>query len=457
MDVIAVILAAGKGERMASRIPKVLHPVAGKAMLFYPLEAVKRIGVSRRIVVVGHKREEVKASFDGVEFVVQGEQLGTAHALLAAEEAIKGWKGGVLILSGDTPLITERCLKGLVETHKRESAHITMVTIEREDPTGYGRVVRDGKGEVMRVVEEAEATPEEKEIREVNGGIYCISSMSIFDILKSISPSKRKGEFYLTEMIGLAKAKGYRIATYRHDDPREVMGVNTRKELALANRIMRERIVERLMESGVTVLDPSSTYVDYGVEVGIDSTLYPNVHIEGKSAIGEGCVLEDGCKVVDSVIGNGCRIRSFTVIESSRIGKGVTIGPFARLRPNSLIEDGVKIGNFVEVKNSTIGKNTKANHLSYIGDATIGEGVNVGAGTITCNYDGFKKHHTIIEDGAFIGSDTQLVAPVRVGKGAYIGSGSTITKDVPPGALAISRVDQRNIEGWVDRRKKREG
>ncbi len=457
MDIVGVVLAAGKGERMVSKIPKVLHPVAGRAMLFYPLEALDRIGAVRRIVVVGHRREEIEASFEGVEFVVQREQLGTAHALLMTEERLREWQGGILILSGDVPLITERCLRGLIEVHRREAAHITMVTVEREDPRGYGRVVRDGEGRVMRVVEEVEAGPEEREIREVNGGIYLISSMPLYDVLKRIAPSERKGEFYLTDIIAMAKDMGYRVSAYLHDDPEEVMGVNTRKELAIANRVMRDRILGDLMASGVTVIDPSSTYVDYGVRVGMDSVLYPNVSIEGSSVVGEGCILENGCKIVDSTIGDGCRIKAFTVIEDSHVDRGVTIGPFARLRPGNRVEEGARIGNFVEVKNSTIGKGTKANHLSYIGDATVGGGVNIGAGTITCNYDGFKKHRTIIEEGAFVGSDTQLVAPVRVGKGAYIGSGSTITKDVPPGALALSRVEQRNIEGWVERRRKREG
>ena len=455
MELVAVILAAGKGERMISKMPKVLHPVAGKPMLYYPLEVSRKVGALRRIVVVGHGREEVSSLFEGVQFVVQEEQLGTAHALLAAEEAIKGWEGGILVLCGDTPLVTEECLRGLIETHIRESAHITVVTIEREDPTGYGRVVKDGRGRLLRIVEEVEAGPEERGIKEVNGGIYLFSSLPLFDLLRAIPPSERKGEHYLTDIVALAREKGYRVVSYMHGNAMDVAGVNTRKDLAIANRIMRERILDGLMAAGVTVMDPSNTYIDYGVKVGMDSILYPNIHIEGDSTVGEGCVIEEGSKIIDSTIGDGCRIRSHSLVESSSIGRGVVIGPFARLRPGSILEEGVKIGNFVEVKNSTIKKGTKANHLSYIGDATIGEGVNIGAGTITCNYDGFKKHRTVVEDGAFIGSDTQLIAPVRVGRGAYIGSGTTVTKDVPPGALAISRVEQKNIEGWVERRKER--
>ncbi len=455
MELVAVILAAGKGERMISKMPKVLHPVAGKPMLYYPLEVSRKVGALRRIVVVGHGREEVSSLFEGVQFVVQEEQLGTAHALLAAEEAIKGWEGGILVLCGDTPLVTEECLRGLIETHIRESANITVVTIEREDPTGYGRVVKDGRGRLLRIVEEVEAGPEERGIKEVNGGIYLFSSLPLFDLLRAIPPSERKGEHYLTDIVALAREKGYRVVSYMHGNAMDVAGVNTRKDLAIANRIMRERILDGLMAAGVTVMDPSNTYIDYGVKVGMDSILYPNIHIEGDSTVGEGCVIEEGSKIIDSIIGDGCRIRSHSLVESSSIGKGVVIGPFARLRPGSILEEGVKIGNFVEVKNSTIKKGTKANHLSYIGDATIGEGVNIGAGTITCNYDGFKKHRTVVEDGAFIGSDTQLIAPVRVGRGAYIGSGTTVTKDVPPGALALSRVEQKNIEGWVERRKER--
>ncbi len=454
MELVAVILAAGKGERMISKMPKVLHPVAGKPMLYYPLEVSRKVGALRRIVVVGHGKEEVSSLFEGVQFVVQEEQLGTAHALLAAEEAIKGWEGGILVLCGDTPLVTEECLRGLIETHIRESAHITVVTIEREDPTGYGRIVKDGRGRLLRIVEEVEAGPEERGIKEVNGGIYLFSSLPLFDLLRAIPPSERKGEHYLTDIVALAREKGYRVVSYMHGNAMDVAGVNTRKDLAIANRIMRERILDGLMAAGVTVMDPSNTYIDYGVKIGVDSILYPNIHIEGDSTVGEGCVIEEGSKIIDSTIGDGCRIRSHSLVESSSIGRGVVIGPFARLRPGSILEEGVKIGNFVEVKNSTIKKGTKANHLSYIGDATIGEGVNIGAGTITCNYDGFKKHRTVVEDGAFIGSDTQLIAPVRVGRGAYIGSGTTVTKDVPPGALALSRVEQKNIEGWVERKKK---
>lgn len=459
MDCAVIILAAGRGERMVSRLPKVLHPVTGKPMLFYPLKAVDALGVLKKVIVIGHGKEAISEQFNNkaIEFVEQKDQLGTAHAVLMTEDRLKGWEGYLLILSGDCPLIKEDTLKALLDTHIKDSANLTIMTAQMKDPKGYGRVFRDEKGNVLRIVEEIEAKDEEKAIREINTGIYCLSSMPLFDMLRSIKPSRNKNEYYLTDIVEIAIRRGYRVSSYLHNDPLEVMGVNNRVELAYANRMMRERLLNNLMVSGVTILNPENTYIDYGVIMGKDSVVYPNVHLEGKTIIGEECVLEEGCKIIGSEIGQRCRIKSFTVIESSTIGKEVIIGPFARLRPGNHVGDNVRIGNFVEIKNSTIGSGTKANHLTYIGDSIVGENVNVGAGTITCNYDGFKKHKTVIEDGAFIGSSTQLVAPVKIGRGAYIGSGSTITKDVPPGALAISRAEQKNIDGWVEKKKKREG
>ncbi len=458
MKIASVILAAGKGERMVSRLPKVLHRVMGMPMLFYPLKVLEELGVERRIVIVGHGKEEVCRFFEGerLEFVEQNEQLGTAHAMLMTEGLLKNWDGGMLVLSGDVPLIRVDTLRGLVNLHKSGGANLTILTTEMDEPAGYGRVIRDGDGDVIRIVEEADASSEEREVKEINAGIYCISSLPIFDVLRDIRPSKVKGEYYLTDMVEEVASRGYRVCAYKHHNPFEVMGVNTREALAQANRVMRRGILKRLMDSGVTFIDPENTFIDYGVSIGMDTIIYPNVHIEGKSRIGEGCVIEEGCKIIDSTLGNGTKVRSSTVVESSTVGESAIIGPFARLRPGNNIGNNVRIGNFVEVKNSTMKDGTKANHLSYIGDAIIGKNVNIGAGTITCNYDGREKYQTIIEDGAFIGSDTQLVAPVRVGKGAYIGSGSTITKDVPPGALALSRVEQKNIEGWVERRWKKE-
>lgn len=454
---VAIVLAAGVGRRMKSSLPKVLHQVAGRPILFCPLEVVKGLGVERVIVVVGHKRDKVmevlqRAPTPGMVFVEQKPQLGTGHAVMCAEEALKGWGGDILILCGDVPFITRETLSRLMEAHSIGNATISFLTAILDNPSGYGRVVRGPDGAVLRVVEERDATSNEKAIKEINTGIYCVKAPFLFSTLKGIRADNAQGEYYLPDLIGVARGQGLGVSAIIHPHPQEVMGINNRVELAEANRLMRERINQGLMLSGVTLIDPDSTYIHYGVHIGKDTILYPNCFLEGETTIGEGCIIEEGCKVIDSIIGDGSVIKGHSVVEGSRIGRGVSIGPLARLRPEVVIEDGAKIGNFVEVKRSRIGKGTKVNHLSYIGDAIIGEGVNVGAGTITCNYDGIKKHQTIIEDGVFVGSDTQLVAPVKIGKDAYIGSGSTITEDVPPGALALTRVEQKNIEGWVLKR-----
>lgn len=455
--VAAIVLAGGVGRRMKSSLPKVLHQVAGRPILFYPFEVVKGLGVEMVIVVVGHKRDKVmeviqRASISGMAFVEQEPQLGTGHAVMCAEEALKGWDGDILILSGDVPFIKGETLSRLVDAHRIGDATISFLTTILDNPSGYGRVVRGPDGAVARVVEERDATSAELAIKEINAGIYCVKAPFLFSTLKGIRADNVQGEYYLPDLIEMAMGQGLRVSAIMHPHPQEVMGINNRVELAEANRVMRERINQGLMLSGVTLLNPDAVYIHYGIQVGRDTTVYPNVFLEGKTSIGEGCTIEEGCKIVDSTVGDGSAIKAYTVIEGSVIGKGASIGPFARIRPETVIEDAVRIGNFVEVKRSRIGKGTKANHLSYLGDAIIGEDVNIGAGTITCNYDGIKKHQTIIEDGAFIGSDTQLVAPVRIGKDAYIGSGSTITKDVPPGALALTRVEQRNTNGWVLKR-----
>ncbi|MEE9613861.1 MAG: bifunctional UDP-N-acetylglucosamine diphosphorylase/glucosamine-1-phosphate N-acetyltransferase GlmU [Thermodesulfobacteriota bacterium] len=467
----AIVLAAGKGKRMKSALPKVLHPVAGKPMLHYPIEVLRSLGAKRVAVVTGHGGGEVRSALigkdgkggRGMKFCLQSQQLGTGHAVKCGMKGLKGFKGDVLILSGDVPLITASTIKALLKLHRRargrERPVLSFVSAILVDPTGYGRVIRDGKGRVTGIVEQKELKGAERDIHEVNAGIYVVSSEFLIKNLKRLKKKNAQGEYYLTDLVSLAsegggRKNGKKVSALTHLDPEEVMGVNTRVELARAGAAMRGRIVTELMLSGVTVMDPDSAYVDSGVRVGRDTTLYPDVHLVGETAVGAGSTIEEGVKIKDSVIGPGTTVKSFSMIESSLIGKNATIGPFARLRPGNSIGDGARIGNFVEVKNSKIGKGTKANHLSYIGDAVIGKDVNIGAGTITCNYDGAGKHRTTIEDGAFIGSDTQLVAPVRVGKGAYIGSGSTITKNVPAGSLALSRAEQKIVKGWVKKRKK---
>ena len=459
-DVAAIILAAGLGKRMKSDTPKVLHPVAGRPMLFYPVEVVKSLGIKKTIIIVGHKAEkviralnpELRTPNSKLIYVKQEPQLGTGHAVLCAENSLKTFKGNCLILSGDVPLITKETIQGLLNLHAKKKAVISFISTVVEDPSGYGRVLRDENNSVIRIVEHKDASIEEKAINEINTGIYCISAAFLFSGLKNIKKENAQGEYYLPDLIEVAANQGGRVACLTHIKPAEVMGINNRIELAEANKVMRQRVNNELMLYGVTLLDPDTTYIQHGVKIGKDTTLYPNVFLEENTEIGSRCVIEEGCKVINSSIGDNSSIKSHSIIESSKTGKHVSIGPFARLCPDSKIEDKARIGNFVEIKKSRIGRGTKANHLTYIGDATIGEDVNIGAGTITCNYDGMKKHQTIIEDGAFIGSDTQLVAPVKVGKNAYIGSGSTITKNVPAGSLALSRVEQRVVEGWAKKK-----
>ncbi|HBR16845.1 MAG: UDP-N-acetylglucosamine diphosphorylase/glucosamine-1-phosphate N-acetyltransferase [Deltaproteobacteria bacterium RIFCSPLOWO2_12_FULL_43_16] len=467
-DIAVIILAAGLGKRMKSDIPKVLHPVAGRPMLFYPIEVVKSLGIDKVVVIVGHKAEEVintlqevRSQESGVrsqnksqiQFVKQEPQLGTGNAVLCAEDSLKDWKGNVLILSGDVPLITRESILGLLDLHAQKKASISFISAIVENPTGYGRVVRDKKRSVIRIVEDKDASPKEKANNEINTGIYYISVPFLFSSLKKIKKENAQGEYYLPDLIGMAVKQKKRVAALTHINAAEVMGINNRIELSEANEEMRERINNELMLSGVTLIAPETAYIHKGVKIGRDTTIYPNVFLEGNSSIGDGCLIEEGCKIINSTIGDNSSVKSHSVIESSQVGQNVSIGPFARLRPESVIEDTAKVGNFVEIKKSRLGRGTKANHLSYIGDAIIGKDVNIGAGTITCNYDGIKKHQTTIEDGAFIGSDTQLVAPVKVGKNAYIGSGSTITKNVPAGSLALSRPEQRIVEGWVERKR----
>lgn len=455
-DLAAIVLAAGKGTRMKSSMPKVLHPVAGRPMLFYPLAALASLRASRVAVVVGHGWDLVRAALEGgpgaVSFVTQSPQLGTGHAVMCAMKALRGFTGDVLIVSGDVPLMTPATIKGLARVHRRGGKSrpvITLLTAVLADPTGYGRVVRDARGAVERVVEHRDCAPAQRGIQEINTGIYLVDAVFLRKNIKKLSTANAQGEYYLPDLVGMAAREGLKVSATSSADADEVMGVNTRVELARAGGLMRRRIAEELMDSGVTFIDPGASYVDHGVAVGRDTTIYPGVHLRGATSIGSGCIIEEGASVTDSVVGDGSTIKAYSVVESSEIGPGVVVGPMARLRPGTELMDGARVGNFVEVKNSRVGRGSKANHLSYIGDSDVGSGVNIGAGTITCNYDGVRKHRTVIEDGAFIGSDSQLVAPVRVGHDAYVGSGTTVTADVPPWSLVISRAPEKVSEGWV--------
>ncbi len=442
---------------MKSELPKVLHKVAGTPMLGHVLGALKALKMKRTVVVVGHGSESVRAEFagSGVEFVEQKEQLGTGHAVLSAMGALKGFKGSVLVLSGDVPLITASTLKGLLRLHNRgqgqgkKGAALSFISAILYDSTGYGRVVRDEQNSVTGIVEQKDCTPMERLINEINTGFYIFDSDFLQKSIKKLKTENAQGEYYLPDLISMAVKEGRGIRALTHIDVLEVMGVNNRVELSRASAVMRLRILKDLMLSGVTVIDPGATYVDATVKVGRDSVIYPGVHLEGSTVIGKECRIEEGVKITDSRIGDSTTVKSSSIVESSSVGKGATLGPFARLRPGNALGAEVRIGNFVELKKVRMGRGSKAGHLSYLGDAVIGSGVNVGAGTITCNYDGKNKFITTIADDAFIGSDSQLVAPVKVGKNAYVGSGTTVTKDVPAGALVVARVEQKIKEGWV--------
>lgn len=453
MQLAAVVLAAGKGTRMKSSLPKVLHKICGRPILHYVLETVKAAGIEKIVVVVGHQGDLVAEALAGQAGVVyQHPQLGTAHALLQAGDVLAGFTGQILVVGGDTPLVTPATILQLLEVHRASRARATVLTASLPDPAGYGRVIREGRGKVIRIVEHKDAAPEELAIREINTGIYCFSGEGLFTALTEIKTENVQKEYYLTDLIEKYVKAGLPVAACEVRDAEEILGINDRCQMAEVEAILRRRILNELMFSGVTVVDPSSTFVDPEVVIGQDSIIYPFTIIEGKSAVGPNCRIGPGVRLVDAQVGEGVAIANSVVLES-KIGDCCTIGPFAYIRPGCILEQNVKVGDFVEIKKATIGKGSKVPHLSYIGDATIGSDVNVGAGTITCNYDGMYKWHTRIGDGAFIGSNTNLVAPVEVGVGAVVAAGSTLTRDVPAGALGVARSRQRNIEGYSKRRK----
>jgi bifunctional UDP-N-acetylglucosamine pyrophosphorylase/glucosamine-1-phosphate N-acetyltransferase len=454
-DIHVVVLAAGQGTRMKSQWPKVLHRLAGKPLIEHVLQTAQTLMPTTVTLVVGHGAEAVRSyvgTRPNVAFALQQPQLGTAHALQQAESHLRGKRGTLVLLSGDVPMLNGSTLRRLVDTHQAASAAATVVTAVIDRPYGYGRIVRT-KGRIARIVEERDASPAVRQIREINGGIYAFDLGPLFDALRSIAAQNTQGEFYLTDLIAIYRRRKLGVETLSVDNPQEIRGINSRTELAELSRIVRQTKNEELMAAGVTIIDPATTYIDPDVEVGTDTVIHPGVAIEGQSRVGAACEIHSNVRIVDSEIADKVVIQDFCLILGSRIAESASVGPFAHLRPQSVVGEAAKIGNFVELKKTTLGPGSKANHLAYLGDATIGAKVNVGAGTITCNYDGVSKHQTVIEDGAFIGSDTQLIAPVRVGKDAYVGAGSSITEDVPAGALGIARGRQTNVAGWVERRK----
>jgi bifunctional UDP-N-acetylglucosamine pyrophosphorylase/glucosamine-1-phosphate N-acetyltransferase len=449
-NLVAVILAAGKGTRMKSDLVKVLHQVAGLPMLAYPIRAAKDAGCSKVIVVTGHQKGKVEDAFktEDVQFAYQEKQLGSGHAVAVTEDLLEGFDGDALILCGDVPLITSRTLKKFSKSHKDSKAVVSVLSVTLDNPFGYGRILRDRSGNFFGIVEQRDATSSQKSIQEINTGLYCCKASFLFDAINKLGTDNDQGEYYLPDIVSIGVKQGRKVQAVETDDFQELKGINDRIDLAEAEKMMRQRILACHMRDGVTVVDPDSTYIDAEVKIGKDTIIYPNTVIRGSTTIGTGCVIEINCSVLNSVIGNDVHVKSSCVIDQSCVKDGVSIGPFAHLRSQAVIEEKAMVGTFVEVKKSCIGKGSKANHLTYIGDTTIGEDVNIGAGTITCNYDGKRKHPTVIEDGVFVGSNTSLVAPVKIGKKAVIGAGSTITRDVPEKALGITRTKQKNFDNF---------
>ena len=445
----AIILAAGKGTRMKSKLYKVLHPVSGKPMVEHIINRVSETNPDEIITIVGHGAEQVKAQLgERSEYDLQAEQLGTGHAVLQAASFLEGKKGTTLVISGDTPLLTTETLNNLFEYHQGKNASATILTAQAQNPTGYGRIIRDHVGIVEKIVEQKDASPEEARVKEINTGTYCFDNEALFTALNKVGTNNAQGEYYLTDIIEILKEDGNTVAAYQTENFEESMGVNDRIALAKANEIMRKRINEAHMTNGVTFVDPASTYIDAGVVIGSDTVIEAGVQLQGETVIGMDCMIGAHSRIVDSVIEDNVVITN-SVIESSHVKKAADVGPFAHLRPNAEIGEGAHIGNFVEVKNAEIGSHTKVGHLTYVGDATLGEDINVGCGVVFVNYDGKQKHHTKVGAHSFIGSNSNIVAPVTIEDHSSIAAGSTITNDVPEYALAIARARQVNKEGYA--------
>lgn len=456
-NIHVVILAAGKGTRMKSAEPKVLHRAGELPLIEHVLRTADSLAPETTVLVIGHMAERVRAALGkrlGLRFALQEPQLGTGHALLQAEPHLAGATGTVVLLSGDVPLLRPATLRSLVDRHAASGAAASVLTARVSGPHEYGRIVREN-GRLAAIVEHKDATPAQRAIDEINSGIYAFALEPLFDALRSIGSGNAQGEYYLPDLVGIYRAQGRTVEAVLLDDAQEILGVNSRRELADVTAILKTRRNEELMAAGVSIVDPATAWIGPDVSIGADTVIHPNVYLEGRTRIGSGCVLHAGVRIVDSTLADGVVINNHCVIAESTIASGARIGPFAHIRPQSEIGEGAHVGNFTELKKTTLGKRSKANHLSYLGDAIIGDNVNIGAGTITCNYDGAQKHQTVIEDGAFVGSDTQLIAPVTVHKDAYVGTGTTVRENVPGGALAVSAGKQRNIEGWVEKKKAR--
>lgn len=440
-----IILAAGKGTRMKSSKCKVLHPVAGSPMIIRALNTALAASPEKLILVVGHQADQVKelTAHLPIEYALQTEQLGTGHAVASAGDLLDDFQGPCLILCGDTPLIETESIESIISHHVSSSSDLSVVTTYLENPTGYGRILRNHAQELRGIVEERDATPEERKIREINTGVYAVETRTLFSLLESLDNNNIQREYYLTDIVRIASDKGLRLNTFAIQDSAQVQGVNTMVELAAASKIIWDRKRSELMSYGVCLMDPASVFVDSRVTIGHDTTIYPGVTVIGDTSIGANCVLESGVFISDCAIGDNVHVKLSSRLDGASVGDWTSVGPMAHLRPGTIIGKSAKIGNFVEVKKTDFGDGSKASHLTYLGDSAIGEGVNIGCGVITCNYDGRKKHKTVIGSGSFVGSDVQFVAPVNIGEGALIAAGSTITKDVPAHSLGVSRAKQK--------------
>lgn len=451
MNLACLILAAGEGKRMKSRLAKPLHKVCGRTMIDHVLAYVRATGVERIGVVLGvgkQMMEEALASQD-VELVEQTEQLGTGHAVMSATDLFADYPGDLIVTCADIPLVQPETMQALLREHRERAAAATVMTAVYADPTGYGRIVRDDNGLVTAIVEHKDASPEVRAIREINGGIYCFNARKLFTALKHLRPDNAQGEYYLTDVIAYFVSQGEPVAALAADDPEEIMGINNRQQLAQAEVKARQRVREAAMAAGATLIDPANTYIDADVEIGQDTVIWPGALLLGSTCVGEGCIVGPGVQIEDCVLGSGCEIRHGSYLRGSILGERVAVGPFAYIRPDCQVGDEARVGAHAEIVRAVLGAKVKDSHFSYLGDAEVGAGTNIGAGVITCNYDGKTKHRTIIGSNAFIGSDSLLIAPVTVGNGAYVGAGSVITRDVPEEALGIGRARQENIEGWA--------
>jgi len=451
MKLQAVILAAGAGTRMKSKLPKVLHKVCGETMLQHVIDVAWESGIEENIVIIGHGAQQVKDTLDtGIKTLLQKEQLGTGHAVMMAKDELLQ-KGSIVVLNGDGPLITKETLKALITHHQEGKYDATVLTTELENPYGYGRIIRKENNQLKGIVEEKDATTEEKNVKEINSGIYCFDAEALRKALPLIDNNNAQGEYYLTDTLTILMNMEKPVGLYRTKDYEDIMAVNSRNQLSEVEEIMRRRIAHKHMAEGVTIINPQHSYIEKRVKIAADTIIYPGVTLAGDTVIGEDSIIGNNSRIENSTIGQGVNIQNSTIVNSS-VGDYSSVGPYAYLRPNSHIGKHVKIGDFVEIKNSTIGDHSKASHLAYIGDAEIGKNVNIGCGVVFVNYDGKDKHKTIIKDNGFVGSNSNLIAPLVVEESGYIASGSTITKTVPEGSLAVSRSRQENKDGWVKRK-----